>query len=369
VPTNTSTFTPTQIATSTPAPTNTPTITPTQIASPTPTPIITSTSTPTRTATSTPTQIEYTLTIIVSGSGSVTKNPDKTTYQYGDVVQLTALPSSGWSFSAWSGDLTGSTNPVSITIDANKSVTANFTELSLVTLTINQTTGGTIIASPAGPYHMNDVVTLLATANSDYTFLAWTGDASGNTNPTRITMNGNKTVGAYFQQGMLRESFDSLTRWTVRGAGSMTLDTENYREGIASIKLTMPRKNGYVYITKIVNWDLSVCQGNIEFWLYLPNTGSPTSFQIFLSNDREFKNYFYANIPLTIGWNLVELDTNSWLKSNEMATWGNPIIGIQLRGMGSGRVYYLIDGLTTIGDTPPGGFILDISVFLPIISS
>ena len=51
--------------------------------------------------------IEYTLTVNISGSGSVTKNADKTTYHFGDVVQLTATADIGWSFSAWSGDLTG----------------------------------------------------------------------------------------------------------------------------------------------------------------------------------------------------------------------------------------------------------------------
>ena len=30
----------------------------------------------------------------------------------GDVVQLTAVPAAGWSFSGWSGDLSGSVNPI-----------------------------------------------------------------------------------------------------------------------------------------------------------------------------------------------------------------------------------------------------------------
>jgi hypothetical protein len=75
-------------------------------------------------------QIEYTLTVNVVGSGSVTKNPNKPTYHYGDVVALNAVPDTGWSFSAWSGGLNGVANPATITIDGNKSVTATFTELS-----------------------------------------------------------------------------------------------------------------------------------------------------------------------------------------------------------------------------------------------
>jgi uncharacterized repeat protein (TIGR02543 family) len=281
------------------------------------------------------------------------------------------VPAAGWSFSDWSGDLTGSDNPKSITITGNMSVTATFTELSVVTLTINSSTGGMITASPAGPYHLNDIVTLTATADTDYTFFHWTSDASGTTNPTTITMNGNKTVGAYFQLGTIRESFDTLTPWTVRGAGTKSLDTVNYKERIASIKLTLPRKNGYVYITKTVNWDLNAHneQGNLRFWLYVSNAGSLTNFQILLSNDNMLKNNFYTNVPITSGWNLIELGTNNWLKSNSRATWGNPIIRIQLRAMGSGGEYYLVDGLSTGDVTPPGGSIPPgVGIYLPIIN-
>ena len=61
----------------------------------------------------------------VVGGGSINRN-NNGTYHYNDVVQLTAVPAPGWGFSAWSGDLGGSTNPTSITIDGDKLVTATF---------------------------------------------------------------------------------------------------------------------------------------------------------------------------------------------------------------------------------------------------
>jgi lysophospholipase L1-like esterase len=70
---------------------------------------------------------QYTLTTSVTGSGSVTKNPNQSTYTSGTQVTLTAIPTSGWAFSTWSGDASGSTNPYVITMTSNKSVTANFT--------------------------------------------------------------------------------------------------------------------------------------------------------------------------------------------------------------------------------------------------
>ncbi|MDQ1279517.1 MAG: hypothetical protein QG670_779, partial [Thermoproteota archaeon] len=43
-------------------------------------------------------------------------------------------PAAGWSFSGWSGDLTGSTSPIQITMNGDKSVTATFTENPIDTL-------------------------------------------------------------------------------------------------------------------------------------------------------------------------------------------------------------------------------------------
>lgn len=69
---------------------------------------------------------EYNLTILVDGLGTVSKNPDQTTYPEGTVVQLTANPNSGYAFDYWSDDLDGNSNPETITMDGNKIVIAHF---------------------------------------------------------------------------------------------------------------------------------------------------------------------------------------------------------------------------------------------------
>ena len=53
-------------------------------------------------------------------------------YNYGDVVQLTSNAAAGWTFSNWTGDLTGSTDPDNVTIDGDKTVTAVFTQLIVI---------------------------------------------------------------------------------------------------------------------------------------------------------------------------------------------------------------------------------------------
>ena len=78
--------------------------------------------------------VNYTLTTTVNGSGTVSRNPPGTTYPGGTFVTLTATAASGFDFAGWTGDAGGATNPITIRILGNTTVTANF---------IRQGTGGT----------------------------------------------------------------------------------------------------------------------------------------------------------------------------------------------------------------------------------
>ena len=44
----------------------------------------------------------------------------------GTVVAIEAVPRFGYDFNGWSGDLSGADNPVFLTIDCNKNITATF---------------------------------------------------------------------------------------------------------------------------------------------------------------------------------------------------------------------------------------------------
>ena len=68
----------------------------------------------------------FTLTVTVMGNGSVAKNPDKAGYPFGEEVTLTATANSDWTFSGWSGDATGTANPLTMNIQGNTSITATF---------------------------------------------------------------------------------------------------------------------------------------------------------------------------------------------------------------------------------------------------
>ncbi|OGS21198.1 MAG: hypothetical protein A3J83_07160 [Elusimicrobia bacterium RIFOXYA2_FULL_40_6] len=88
--------------------------------------------------------VNYTLTANVSpaNSGSVTLNPAGGTYTAGTSVQVTATTNSGYTFANWSGDASGTSNSVSVVVNSNKSVTANFSVIqsTIITPPVTDTT-------------------------------------------------------------------------------------------------------------------------------------------------------------------------------------------------------------------------------------
>lgn len=62
----------------------------------------------------------------LSGTFNVTAPNCGSNYLPGTVVQVTANPAAGYFFSKWSGNATGTANPINITMNGNKGVTAKF---------------------------------------------------------------------------------------------------------------------------------------------------------------------------------------------------------------------------------------------------
>lgn len=145
----------------------------------------------------------YTINVTAS-NGTVIKNPVLVSYNSGATVQLTATPNSGYAFTSWSGDATGSVNPLTVTMNANKNITANFTLVgSGFTLNV-VANNGSVLKNPAlVSYASGATVQLTATPNSGYTFTSWSGDATGSVNPLTVIMNANKNITANFTSDII----------------------------------------------------------------------------------------------------------------------------------------------------------------------
>ncbi len=74
----------------------------------------------------------FTLTIAIGASGGGTTRPSPGSYSYppGTVISVGAFPSQGYAFSHWSGDVTGTSSVINVTLDRHKRIVANFVPIS-----------------------------------------------------------------------------------------------------------------------------------------------------------------------------------------------------------------------------------------------
>jgi len=143
---------------------------------------------------------------IPPGMGSVTQTPDNSVYVYNEIVQLTANAPAGYQFTGWSGDASGTQNPLAITMDANKTVTALFAPTPAgptyyyLSLQASPAAGGNVTPAPGThPYPEDTQVALNAIPNTGYHFVKWEGDvANPNSAATTVKMSSAKTVTAKF---------------------------------------------------------------------------------------------------------------------------------------------------------------------------
>ena len=206
--------------------------------------------------------VNYTLTLN-NTNGSVTTNPNGNSFSSNTNVELTAVADAGYKFDNWSGDATGTTNPLSITMDADKTVTANFSlictvaftdvnfkNLLLANVAINTNNDSEIqcseataftgriyvvnnnIASLDGIAYFTNITELFARGNQ-LTSL----DLSSNTSLVRIEVSNNMLTSIVLSPLMV-----SLERFSVSNNPLTTLDVTNYVDlielGITSTNIT-----------------------------------------------------------------------------------------------------------------------------------
>jgi hypothetical protein len=116
------------------------------------------------------------------------------------VVQLTPVPAEGWRFVEWGGDLTGSEAPKTISVDNEKNVTARFTRINSLIVTIKGegTVTERIVTSKTTDFPLGTVIELTPVAAQDWVFAEWSNDLNGTQNPEKITITGPKAVVAWF---------------------------------------------------------------------------------------------------------------------------------------------------------------------------
>ncbi len=158
----------------------------------------------------------YTLTVSISGSGTVTSSASEIdcgsdcteTYICANTLTLTATPSTNYEFTGWSnGGCSGAGTCTTSTLTSDTTITATFT-LSTYTLTVTNSGGGTVTSSDGGincesdcseTYSYGESITLTASADSGYAFTGWSGGTcSGSSSTCTFTFTAATSVTATF---------------------------------------------------------------------------------------------------------------------------------------------------------------------------
>ncbi|MDZ7716355.1 MAG: BspA family leucine-rich repeat surface protein [Balneolaceae bacterium] len=146
---------------------------------------------------------QYTLTLTASPSEGGSVSPAEQVYDKGSTANITASPSQEWVFDRWEGDYSGSSSAASVTMDADKDITAIF-EKKQYALTVDTSGQGTVDEQVVSPkptdYDSGTEVELTANPDTGWEFIEWQGDITGTANPQQLTIDEPKQVTAVFEK-------------------------------------------------------------------------------------------------------------------------------------------------------------------------
>ncbi|HSH20414.1 MAG TPA: malectin domain-containing carbohydrate-binding protein, partial [Draconibacterium sp.] len=187
----------------------------------------------------------FNLVINNPGNGNVNTNPSEESYPAGSNVLLTAIPDTGFMFTGWSGDLTGSENPVTLHMNEEKNVSASFAATNWYTLSASATNGTILLHPEKGIYGYTEgtVVSLSAIPDTGYYFSGWIGDLEGiDTSTTTLIMDADKNVRANFE----KKQFFTLSADASNGSIVLIPAGGNYEEGTV-VTLTAVPNTGFTF--------------------------------------------------------------------------------------------------------------------------
>ena len=152
-----------------------------------------------------PGQSSYDLATAVAPAGSGTIDPPAGVHSYsaGSLVNVTATPASGYSFTNWSGACTG-TGTCQVTMDTAKSVTAHFSSDTAGTISYIGDIGSAVSKTSGTSLAIN---TTAAVAVGDDIIIAYTTDPNANIPPISVTDPAGNTyheIGPAINSGQLR---------------------------------------------------------------------------------------------------------------------------------------------------------------------
>ena len=181
-----------------------------------------------------PEELKFTLVVSASEGGGVDISGGS--YNQNSNVSITATPAEGYVFTGWTGNASGSTNPLTVTMTGNKNITATFSR-SQYSLNVDVVGEGSVAqelissAKSKTDYDSGSTVRLTATPEAGWLFYEWEGLSTGgtteeaevnSTNPVDVAMNQTVNSTAIFEQ-IITETDNptsAVGKWNIRNNSS-----------------------------------------------------------------------------------------------------------------------------------------------------
>ena len=159
--------------------------------------------------------VAYELTLETGGNGEGSIDGEAGLYKEGMDVDLSATPDEGYLFSGWTGDVTSPDESITVNMDSDKSLIANFNSPEYQ-LTVTVVGNGTV--TPENGMYSGEV-TIVATPDEGYHFEAWSGDIESTAKTLYVVMDANLNLTATFAEG---EESSLVAHWPI-DAGTDTI--------------------------------------------------------------------------------------------------------------------------------------------------
>ena len=153
------------------------------------------------------TTVSFNATVANSSEGTVDFTSGD--YDIGSSITITAIPKTGYVFSNWTNTSTNqtyTTNPLSITINENTNLVANFEKAAYnVMFTISGQGSVQKEVVGGGGFTHGSQVKLTATPSDNYSFFYWNNDPGDTENPKTITLEGDQNIPTKFDYQVARD--------------------------------------------------------------------------------------------------------------------------------------------------------------------
>ena len=286
---------------------------------------------------------QFSVSVNTQGEGTVATSgaTGQGSFEYGSSARFEAVPAVGWEFDSWSGDATGTVNPLSVTVEGPLTVTAIFKRQKF-DLTVSVEGEGTVteeVVVQPGQYDYETQVKLTAVPAEGWEFDSWSGEIESTVQSVIVTLDSAKQIKAIFKPKFFKiniEAPKSDLFEIILIEGLNDNSAQNIYSFGSRLKVTFKNDDGWIY--KELKGDIESSSRSIELTLegdlninaiYIKATWITLQFDVKileqfedlgLSKGREFpldafKTPFVRKYPLEI----LDLESGErvWYEGNE----------------------------------------------------